>query len=178
MGSGTYSIDTTSYSSFSSTADLGHDSLGRRLRGDGVEVEEEQQRQDKDMTAVAVAAAAESQDAGISSSSSSPTVCQPRRTPNQLRHKLRFGRECLMATFVLIVMYCDMVRANQYTVIEAAMDEKKSGVHPGQEMSESINSQMSESEMQRIQDLVLRGLNITRIPRPSEVSVLIGRELR
>lgn len=97
------------------------------------------------------------------------------------RNPLRFGLDWLSALIVLIlILHCDMVRAgqHQYAVIEAATEDQKSPgpavvVVDGSERSEiySANQEaLSESNMQRIQDLVLRGLNITRIPRASEVS--------
>lgn len=67
----------------------------------------------------------------------------------------RICREWLIASIVLILLHCDMVRG-------VSGSGSKKGA-PQDEVSES-------PEMQRIQDLVLRGLNITRIPRASEVS--------
>lgn len=105
---------------------------------------------------------------------------------NQVRHRnpVRFGRECLIALIVLIIVLCgDVVRAGQYTIIEAEQPPRSENdlseiykenrkVHSvaADEQAAEDGIKFSESEMERIQDLVLRGLNISRIPRASEVS--------
>lgn len=98
-------------------------------------------------------------------------------------------REWLIASLVLIILHCDLVRAVQYAVVEAVTGGEEVGQQqvpesPVEHISDvyrergSSNNpgelQMDEDEMQRIQDLVLRGLNITRIPRASEVSDHLG----
>lgn len=102
---------------------------------------------------------------GISGNSTSS--CQSHQVLRAWRNPLRLGCECLLALIVLISLHCDMVRGREYAVIEgqATAQAATSEIY-----NEPSMLPMDESEKQRIQDLVLRGLNITRIPRASEVS--------
>lgn len=114
--------------------------------------------------------------------------CSLHRTPTHYSSSTRC-REWLIASLVLIILHCDLVRAVQYAVVEAVSGGEEVGQQKipespvehirdvYRERGSSSNQgelQMDEDEMQRIQDLVLRGLNITRIPRASEVSDQLG----
>lgn len=107
-------------------------------------------------------------------------------------------RDWLFATILLVILNCDMVWS-QYTVVQVSEDvlrssrsessgssastrsdvehiseiynNNKINNNKEQQRTEKANAMgLSESEERRVQDLVLRGLNITRIPRSSEVS--------
>lgn len=93
------------------------------------------------------------------------------------RSSRRLGREWLTGLFVLILVNCaELVCGGQYAIIEAVQQSPQPSLSKVAMDLHERAPELSESEMQRIQDLVLRGLNITRIPRASEVS--LGCEIR
>lgn len=96
-------------------------------------------------------------------------VCQLTSKPRF--HHPRLDREWLVTVLLLLLVSCvNRVYCDEYAFIEAVQNKVAASDLGGPPMEHKRSPELSETEIERIQDLVLRGLNITRIPKLSEVS--------
>lgn len=78
--------------------------------------------------------------------------------------------------FLVMLLCCDIIQAQHFSAVPIA-ESRSGGEVKVQRMSDLYDEQrnnamgLSEVDTQRIQDLVMRGLNMTSIPRKSEVSL-------